>query len=94
MLGNDNGKAPENIRELLGKPVRITKGSSPWIGTLSAYYESPVVVISDCSYAGTGGSMGKGTSVFPADWKIEERQVPPPPKPCSQCGQTRWNYFG
>lgn len=97
MPGNDNDKAPEHIRELLGKPVRITKGSCPWIGTLSAYHEGPVVVVSNSSYAGTGGAaISEGTSVFPADWKIEKREVPPPPEPCPHCGQTPWRmtFFG
>jgi hypothetical protein len=93
MSGHDNDKAPERIRKLLGKPVRISKDSCPWTGTLSAYHEGPVVVISGCSYAGTGGgSLMEGTSVFPAGWHIEERQVPSPPEPCPHCGQVPWSF--
>jgi hypothetical protein len=90
---NDNDKAPEHIRELLGKPVyvRALSDSSRWKGVLAAYHEQPVIVLSGASYAGTGGGMNEGNLVFPAGWHVEERQVPPPPEPCPHCGQTPWN---
>lgn len=92
MPGEDNKKAPEHIRKLFGKPVYVNAwDSSRWKGLLSAYHEGPVIVVSGCSYAGTGGGMNEGNQVFPADWQIEEREVPPPPEPCPACGQTPWN---
>jgi hypothetical protein len=91
---NDNDKAPEHIRELLGKAVlvRAPASSSQWKGTLAAYHESPVIVLSGASYAGTGGGMNEGNLVFPAGWRVEEREVPPPPEPCPHCGQVPFNF--
>lgn len=96
---NDNDKAPDHIRELLGKPVmvRAPSDSSQWKGKLAAYHEGPVIVLSGASYAGTGGGMNEGNLVFPAGWHVRERQVPPPPEPCPHCGQVPWNlglHFG
>ena len=93
---NDNDKAPESIRALLGKAVmvRAPSSSSQWKGKLAAYHEGPVIVLADARYAGTGGGMNEGNQVFPVDWQVEERQVPPPPEPCPHCGQVPWNLSG
>ena len=93
---NDNDKAPESIRALLGKAVmvRAPSSSSQWKGKLAAYHEGPVIVLADARYAGTGGGMNEGNRVFPVDWQVEERQVPPPPEPCPHCGQVPWNLSG
>lgn len=95
---NDNDRAPEPIRVLLGKPVRVSPPpsvhSGPYTGKLAAYHEGPVIVLADARYAGTGGGMNEGNRVFPVDWQVEERQVPPPPEPCPHCGQVPWNLSG
>ena len=94
MTANDNDKAPEPIRALLGKPVRVSPPASvhsgPYTGKLAAYHEGPVIVLADARYAGTGGGMNEGNLVFPAGWDVRERQVPPPPEPCPHCGQVPW----
>ena len=96
MTANDNDKAPEPIRALLGKAVmvRAPSSSSQWKGALAAYHEGPVIVLTDARYAGTGGGMNEGNQVFPAGWDVRERQVPPPPEPCPHCGQVPWNLSG
>ena len=90
---NDNDKAPEHIRALLGKAVlvRDPTGGCRWKGRLAEYHEGPVIVLSGASYAGTGGGMNEGNLVFPAGWHVRERQVPPPPEPCPHCGQVPLN---
>ena len=50
---NDNDLAPEPIRTLLGKSVRVSPPpsvhSGPYTGKLAAYHEGPVIVLADAA---------------------------------------------
>ena len=86
-IDNDNDRAPDHLKALLGKlvTVRSPRDSSRWRGKLASYFERPVIVVTERGLH--GGIHGSGT-ILPATYPVEE--LPPPPKAvaCPTCGHT------
>lgn len=86
---NDNDKAPDYLKELFGKRVKVSsaKDSSRWFGWLAGYFERPVIVVANSSGSRNHGGLFSSGTILPASYPVEE-YVPPAPRSCPTCGHT------